>query len=38
MAEQKRPHLPIGYWIKTADEASMVRIDEYSSGQWLCPH
>ncbi|MBP6015548.1 MAG: hypothetical protein KA586_02425 [Candidatus Promineofilum sp.] len=35
MAEQKRPHLPIGYWIKTADEALTARIDEAQSANGL---
>lgn len=28
MSEQKRPHLPIGYWLKKADELLTARIDE----------
>ncbi len=35
MAEQQQPQLPIGYWIKRADEALTARIDEAQSANGL---
>lgn len=35
MSEQKRPHLPIGYWLKKADELLTARIDEVQKANGL---
>lgn len=35
MTEPKRPHLPIGYWIKKADEVLTTRIDEAQKAHGL---
>ena len=35
MAEQQQPQLPIGYWIKRADEALTARIDEAQAANGL---
>jgi len=35
MAERQQPQLPIGYWIKRADEALTARIDEAQSANGL---
>lgn len=35
MSEQKRPHLPIGYWLKKADELLTARINEAQQANGL---
>lgn len=35
MTEQKQPHLPIGYWIKKADEVLTARINEAQEANGL---
>ncbi len=35
MAEREQPQLPIGYWIKRADEALTARIDEVQAANGL---
>lgn len=35
MSEQKKPHLPIGYWVKKVDELLTARIDEVQEANGL---